>query len=237
MPIPIPIKVEEGHRISTIVEEDIESYSPERTQYDFFEELQDVPKEEWLTVANPNVSYNSTPDEREPKTPEHLADTKENRLVRSSGYRNDPDYSPVGSSDQSTGEKTPAEGPEKSETITLIKESPQVDGNTTVLFPDNHDSGFLDCAPQTLRQRQNLVTVCSDSSSSSEDGGSSASEVKLEVRESVERVVKKAFRRVNVAVEKTEKLNLYKASLSKSPNFPRNASTSRSVEYSRYSKL
>ena len=229
MPSPIPIKLEEESPMAMIADSDIEDYSPEKTQYNFnpttySQQLPSIPEEEWLTVANPDTNYSHTHDGGEPKTPEHLINTENNR---SRGYRNDPDYSSVDSSDQSPEEVAPAEGAEVVTPITLIKESPQM-GDMISPDIDQYDSGFLDTASRTPEQRlpRGVVTVSVDSSPSPEREEVS-NKVKHEVRESVSRIIKKAFRRVNKTLEPTDKLNLYKASLSKSPNPSRAIPSSR----------
>ncbi|XP_063689934.1 uncharacterized protein LOC134822672 [Bolinopsis microptera] len=245
MPTPIPIKLEGGGKIATIFEEDTEHCSPERTQYNFSisysETLSSVPEEDWLTVANPDISYNDisyNDDEVEPKTPEQLVKTQEKKLVLiSSGYRNDSDYSSVESSDLSPEKVTPVEDPEEVEPVTLIKESPQLDAmaspttNSNPISPDTmqDESGFLEITPQIPVKMRRVVTVCVDSmsSSSSSEEEKPSSQVESEVKQSVQRVMRKAFRRVDK--DRTEKLSLYKASLSKSPNSSRTASSTRST--------
>ena len=245
MPTPIPIKLEGGGQIATIVEldEDTEHCSPERTQYNFSvsysETISSVPEEDWLTVANPDISYNDisyNDDEVEPKTPEQLIKTQENKLVlRSSDYRNDSDYSSVESSDQSPEKVTPVEEPEEAEPVTLIKESPQLDVmaspttniNSNPILPDTmqDESGFLESTPQIPGKMRRVVTVCVDSSSSSSEEEKPSSLVESEVKQSVQRIVRKAFRRVDK--DRTKKVSLYKASLSKSPNSSRTAYSAR----------
>ena len=245
MPTPIPIKLEGGGQIATIVEldEDTEHCSPERTQYNFSvsysETLSSVPEEDWLTVANPDISYNDisyNDDKVEPKTHEQLIKIQENKLVlRSSGYRNDSDYSSVESSDQSPEKMTPVEEPEEAEPVTLIKESPQLDVmaspttsiNSNPISPDpiQDESGFLESTPQVPGKVRRVVTVCVDSSSSSSEEEKPSSLVESEVKQSVQRIVRKAFRRVDK--DRTKKVSLYKASLSKSPNSSRTAYSAR----------
>ena len=179
-------------------------------------------------------SYND--DEVEPKTPEQLIKIQENKLVlRSSGYRNDSDYSSVESSDQSPEKMTPVEEPEEAEPVTLIKESPQLDVmaspttsiNSNPISPDpmQDESGFLESTPQVPGKVRRVVTVCVDSSSSSSEEEKPSSLVESEVKQSVRRIVRKAFRRVDK--DRTKKVSLYKASLSKSPNSSRTAYSAR----------
>ncbi|KAL5248859.1 hypothetical protein ACHWQZ_G017897 [Mnemiopsis leidyi] len=230
---PIQMVLEEDCKMTTIVEEGlkIEDCSPERTQYEYMETsgesyltrhpAQSFPVEDWLTVANPEVSFQNVQsrasyEEDNPKTPEHLISTAESKcnqtLQSGARYRNDPDYSSLESSDQSPEEKTPRKVPRKVESVTSIKESP-LSSDITSKTPQQYDSGFLENVPQTPSETRNVVSVFADSS----EEESPVNCVRNEVRVSVERVLKKAYRRVNSAVERTETLNLYKASLSKSP--------------------
>ena len=226
---PIPIQIEEDCKMTTIVEDDLnlEDCSPERTQYDYMERLgvsylnrhpaHSVPVEDWLTVANPDVSFKKVPSSDEgdnPKTPEHLITTGATKpnLQSVNRYRNDPDYSSVDSSSQSPEDKSPHKTPKKVDSVTLIKESP-LPGDITSPISEQYDSGFLESSSQKPAESRNVVSVFADSSGEEE----SESRVRGEVKASVERVIRKAYRRVNSTFERTEKLNLYKASLSKSP--------------------
>ena len=235
---PIPIQIEEDCKMMTIEEEDlnVEDCSPERTQYDYMETLgvsylnrhpaHSVPVEDWLTVANPDVSFKNVPSSDEgdnPKTPEHLIKTGETKpnLQSVIRYRNDPDYSSVDSSDQSPEDKSPRKTPKKVDSVTLIKESP-LPGDITSPITEQFDSGFLESSPQKPAESRNVVSVFADSSGEEE----SVNRVRGEVKASVERVIRKAYRRVNSTFERTEKLNLYKASLSKSPRSKSSSSCS-----------